>query len=56
MPVQSRLQADLELAEKLGAKQVLLWEADYIDNPEYAANRKQIQEMMRKAAGLPVGD
>lgn len=40
---------DLAHARELGAKQILLWEADYIDDRK---NKGQLQECMREAAGM----
>ena len=38
---------DYKLAEKLGAKQILFWEADYIAGQE---NKEELQRMMREKA------
>ena len=44
---------DFALANTLGAKQILFWEADYIDG---RANKQEIQRAMRDCAlGLPPG-
>lgn len=40
---------DLALAKQVGAEQILLWEADYIDIHEHKA---ELQQHMREAAGL----
>ena len=40
---------DLALAEKLGVKQILFWEADYIDG---RANRTELQDALRARAAL----
>ncbi len=42
---------DYELAEKLGAPQILFWEADYLT---YRSNTRELQEAMRKKVGWPV--
>jgi hypothetical protein len=45
------VQRDCDLAEKVGARQVLFWEADYIVDRKNAA---EVQGAMRKRAGFPV--
>ena len=39
---------DADLAARLGARQILLWEADYIDD---RANAAGLKEAMRSRAG-----
>ena len=41
------VEADVALANKVGAKQILFWEADYIDGRE---NREELQRAMRRRA------
>jgi hypothetical protein len=42
--------AGLERARKLGCRQILYWEADYIDNNPKKA---ELQKVMRENAAMP---